>query len=570
MQEANPVIERMFHNRNIDKEGVQNILSWDLKDLPDMSSLNDLDKAAKRVILGIQKEEKIGIYGDYDVDGTTSCAFFYYFFKMLNVEVEMIQPNRLKEGYGLHCSSIDEAKKRGIAVLVTVDCGITNTDAAFYAREKGIDLIITDHHKDIAKEMPKAFAVVNPNRRDGDPDSSLGNLAGVGVAFALAWRIRQRLLEENKECPSLYPLLPFVAIGTVCDMVKLSSMNLKLVRHGLKELAKGDFPGLAVFLNEEDKKRDVISGEKLSFSIGPLINAKGRLDHPGRALKLLISKDHEEAYEHFSHLEICNKQRRTIQAQVFKEAKKQVLDYRDEPLVTCLPFAAHWHEGVIGIVAAKLVEEFNIPAVVFTETMQNKEILKASARTAGNMDLFSQLEKCSDLFIKFGGHKAAAGLSMPKENLPEFRRRFKENLLLLPSPLRTQSLKWDCEIFPSEITPQLMRCLESLGPFGSGNHRPIFLMRKMRLDSYDILKDVHIRWNFINRQYPKQFLRGISFNYLNQWGKKSPKDILQASRAGKLLDAVFTLEINRFRGNEYIQLQIKKIDVDSLITKYLQ
>ena len=570
MEEENPVVERIFKNRNIDNQGVRELLSWNLQDLPDMSSLSDLDKAAGRVMAAMEEGEKIGIYGDYDVDGTTACAFFHYFFKMLNVDVEMMQPNRLKEGYGLHRSSIDDALKKGIAVLITVDCGITNGDAAFYAKEKGIDLIITDHHKDVERNMPNAFAVVNPSRRDGPLDSPLRDLAGVGVAFALAWRIRHKLSEEKKQCPSLYSLLPFVAIGTVCDMVKLSPMNLKLVRHGLKELGKRNFPGLSAFLNEEDKKRETISGEKLSFFIGPLINAKGRLDHPERALRLLTCPDSTEAYGHYSHLEICNNQRKAIQAQVFKEAKEQVLDNWEEETVACLPFAPHWHEGVIGIVAAKLVEEFSIPAVVFTEAKEQKGILKASARTASNMDLFCELEKCSGLFTKFGGHKAAAGLSMPRENLPEFRRRFKEGLRVLPSSLRTQAIKWDCEISHFEITPNLLRRLEDFEPFGSGNPRPVFLMRKMKLKSYDILKDVHVRWSFANPQYPEQTLRGISFNYLNQWRRKSPQDIYALCQAGRSVDAVFTLEINRFRGNEYIQLQIKHMDVEGLPAQGLQ
>ena len=561
MQEENPVIKRIFKNRNIDSIGVKNLLSWDLHNLPDMTSLSDLDVAVKRIVQAIEKKERIGIFGDYDVDGTTACAFFHHFFKMIDIKIETMQPNRLKEGYGLHISSIDEALKKEIAVLITVDCGITNGDAALYAKKKGIDLIITDHHKDIESKMPDAFAVVNPNRRDSLEDSPLRDLAGVGVAFALAWRIREKLLPKKKECPSLYPLLPFVAIGTVCDMVKLSPMNLKLVRHGLKELKKGNFPGLAVFLNEEDKKREVISSDKLSFNIGPLINAKGRLDHPERALQLLTSQDSKEAFTHYAHLEIYNNERKAIQAEVFKEAKEQILNEKDTP-IACLPYASHWHEGVIGIVASKLVEEFRVPAVVFTETKEKKGILKASARTAGNMNLFSELKKCSDLFSKFGGHIAAAGLSMPKENLTEFRKRFTENLKKIPLHLRTQSLKWDCEISPTEITPSFLRRLECFEPFGSGNPRPVFLMRKMKLNSFDVLKDIHVRWNFANIKYPNHPLRGISFHYLNWWGRRSPQEIKKICLAGGTVEIVFTLEINRFRGNEYIQLHIKHIDTE--------
>ena len=558
------VFQRIFQARGKTDADIRELLSWDLKALPDLSDMEDLSSAAKRIIQGMDRGETIGVYGDYDADGTTSCALLFHFFQMLETEakVEFIQPSRFQEGYGLHKSSVNLALEKGITLLITVDCGITGFAAADYAHEKkGPDLIITDHHLEGEGGRPKALAVINPNRRDAPPDSPLCSLAGVGVAFALSVEIRRQLLEANRPCPSLYGLLPFVAIGTICDMVPLNSMNLKLVRHGLKQLGDCPFPGLLSFLTPEERKNGIHSSEKLAFGIGPLINAKGRLDHPERALKLLISSNAKDAYEHFSHLEICNRQRKEIQAQVFVEAKEQVLGGMNGPIIpsASIVFSPHWHEGVIGIVASKLVEEFKVPAIVFTHSGE-KGVLKASARTAGPLNIFEHLKSHSDLFIKFGGHKAAAGLSMSRDHLEEFRKRFTADLLTLPPSLRTTPDEYDCDIFHKEITPNLVRELERIGPFGQGHHLPVFRMRGAHLDSYDVFKGLHVRWNFSNPTNPRQRFRGISFNYLKKWGHPSPQDIYMAQESGEPLTAFFSLGINRFRGNEYIQLQVRKID----------
>ena len=216
----------------------------------------------------------------------------------------------------------------------------------------------------------------------------------------------------------------------------------------------------------------------------------------------------------------------------------------------------------IGIVAAKLVEEFQVPAVVFTQSRGDKNILKASARSTKNLDLFSELKKCSHLFCKFGGHRAAAGISMPMENLDEFKKVFLDNLAGIPLSERKEDIRWDCEIFHKEITPTLLRYLEHLEPFGPGNPRPVFLMRNMELASYRILKGIHVHWRFSDpsRSVP---LRGVSFNYLGRWGRMSPDNIRKASKEGNKLSGVFSLGINRYRGNEFMQLEVKDIYVGS-------
>ncbi len=565
MQKIHPVIQRLFEKKGFNQDSINNFLSWDLKNIPLLTSLKDLEKASIRLIEAIDKNEKIGVYGDYDVDGTTSCALLYHFFKMIGVETDLVQPSRFIEGYGLHLSSIDEALEKNLKVLITVDCGISNNEAADYALEKGLDLIITDHHKDARESMPNAFAVINPNRRDENASSELKTLAGVAVAFALAVQIRNDLMKRGQKIESLYSLLQFVAIGTICDLAQLSIVNLKLVRHGLKQIKDTQYPGLRAFFTAEELNSKTIPSEKLAFHVGPLINSKGRLDHPEIALQLLIASTAEKARQCYDQLVICNQERKFIQNEVSKEARDQVLKERknlgfnQEHLVSIV-YQPHWHEGVIGIVASKLVDTFKVPAIIFTDS-EHQGIIKASCRSAGTLDIFSLLKKNEHLFIKFGGHKAAAGLSMKKENLRVFIDNMNQLLKNIPAIERTRTEFYDLEIEADEINPQLMRELELLEPFGMGNEKPIFKIKGVHLDSFDVLKEAHVKWNFSKN---KTKLKGISFNYVGKYEAISPEEIFSTQNLKREdLSVYFTLGLNRFNGNESIQLMIDRLDFGS-------
>ena len=547
-----PIVEKIFQSRGLDQFQIDQFFSLNLQELPPLfDSLLDSGKAAQRILQAIHQGESIGIYGDYDVDGSTSCALFYHFFKIQEVFVRLYQPSRFTEGYGLHLSSIDRALEDQVSLLITVDCGITSGEASAYAQKKGLDLIITDHHQDAAPEMPPAFAVINPNRRDETCDPQLRTLAGVGVAFALCLRVRELLIKSGQNCPSLYPLLPFVALGTICDMVELGPLNLKLVRHGLRALKHTHYEGLKQLFSHQERKKNIIASEYLSFQVGPLINSKGRLDHPQKALELLTTDDPNSAFELLNHLKICNKKRRSIQAQIFEQAKEQVLSqmYGQEILINIV-YAPDWHEGVIGIVASKLVETFKVPAIVFCQS-QEKEILKGSARSAGHFNIHEGLSQCSDLFIKFGGHRAAAGLSIPKENLEPLKARLQHLMSAIPAIERREQDHFDLPLSLDDISPELATQLELLEPFGRGNPRPIFEMEDALLDSFQILKDVHVRWTFRSSRRPKTF-QGISFFFIGRWGALSPQELM----AKENLTVQFSLGFNEFRGNKFIQLQV--------------
>jgi single-stranded-DNA-specific exonuclease len=552
----NPVLLKLFHKRGLGNIDIEEMLSWNLKDLPDLTEMIDLKKASQRILKAISEQEIIGVYGDYDVDGTTSCALLWHFFHMLGVDIEVFQPSRFIEGYGVHDSSIDVALEKNVKVLITVDCGITSLATALYAKDK-IDLIITDHHKDAAPNIPEAFAVINPSRRDEPENSPLKALAGVGVAFALALQIKNDLAKMGKEIPSIYPLLQFVAIGTISDVARMTPLNLRLTRHGLKQIPNTLYPGIKAFFQPEDLKVSMISSEKIAFHVGPHINSKGRLDHPDRALRLLISQNEAECKEHYRHLEIANRDRRMIQAGVFDEAKKDVIGSMtsEENLINIL-YRPDWHEGVIGIVASKLVETFDVPAIVFTDA-EEEGVIKASCRTAGELSIFDLLNQCSDLFIKFGGHKAAAGLSMKKDHLPEFKQRMNQFIKSIPNSLRTKINSFDIEIEMEEINAHLLKDLEKLEPFGPGNERPVFRMKNSMIQSYRIMKDAHVRWTFSGSK-SKSLLQGVSFNYIGKWNELNPEEIFSLqTKAG--LTVQFVLGVNRFNGNETIQLMVDKV-----------
>lgn len=556
-QELHAVLVRLFKKRGLTPSDLDSMLSWNLKDIPPLTDMIDLKKASERLVSAMENGEKIGVYGDYDVDGTTSCALLWHFFSMAGIEIEVFQPSRFVEGYGVHPSSIEAALEKGVKVLITVDCGISNIATADYANEKGVDLIITDHHKDAAPHIPRAYAVVNPNRRD-EKDSELKTLAGVGVAFALALQIKNDLAARGVDIPTLYPLLQFVAIGTISDLARMSPLNLRLTRHGLKQIPTSQYPGVRAFFSPEELKGITVSSERIAFHVGPHINSKGRLDHPDRALRLLISGDARESLEHFTHLEVANRDRRVIQKEVFDEAKADVIKgLSGSELLINIMYRPHWHEGVIGIVASKLVETFEVPAVVFTNA-EEEGVIKASCRTAGDLNMFDLLDQCKDLFIKFGGHKAAAGLSMKKENLPAFKERMMNLLKAIPASLRTKTQAYDIEVGIEEINANLVKDLDRLEPWGPGHERPVFRMKNAQIQSFKIMKDAHVRWTFMGTGGKKVMLQGISFNYLGKWNEMTPEELFALQqKAG--LTVQFTLGVNKFNGNETIQLMVDRV-----------
>ncbi|MBF0299436.1 MAG: single-stranded-DNA-specific exonuclease RecJ [Oligoflexia bacterium] len=578
----NPIILKILQKRYPGSEQQNEFLSWNLNELPDLLSLKDLEVASRRIVQAIKNNEKIGIYGDYDVDGTTATAILFHFFKLLNFDknITCFQSSRFEDGYGLHPKGIYDCKKQGISLLITVDCGISAVEAAEVACNEGVDLIITDHHEDSLESkdpLPKALAVVNPNRRDEICHDHLGDLAGVGVAFVLCWKIKKDLETlELMTIPSIYQLLPFVAVGTLCDMAQLNSINLKLIRHGLKELKKCNFPGLTVFFTSEEIKKDFISSEKITFDIGPMINSIGRMDSSEIALSLLTSSDRRIAQTHYLQLEESNFKRKSIQSQVFNEAKESILKKisSNKDFKIAVLYNPSWHEGVIGIVASKLVEYFKTPAIVLTKVSsklnnnnnEDGEILKASARSAGRLSIYELLSKCDDLLLKYGGHAGAAGFSIERKKLPLLEQRLNTLLQDIPLLERTENTSYDIDVSFDDVDTNLLDDQELLSPFGEGNPVPIFRMNNAILSSFQIIKDTHVRWKFASKNNKdnkdnnsrNRFLNGISFNYIGRWQALTPIEIFKYQEK-EGITVEFILRRNCFNRQQFLQLIVERI-----------
>jgi len=553
-----PILGQVLHKRGLtQKAQLEEFFSWDLKSIPSFSKLKDVSIAAKRIAKAVLNDEKIAAFGDYDADGTTSLALLWHFFKLLNIEIDLLQPSRFVEGYGLHISSVDKAQELGAKLLISVDCGITAHETANYAREKNLDLIITDHHLDSGTGLPEAFAVVNPNRQDEDANSPFAALAGVGVAFFLCTQVRTELILQGIDVPSLYPLLQFVAIGTICDLAPLNSLNLKLCRHGLHAMPKTTFWGIRAFLAPEEREEASVPGDKIGFYIGPMINSKGRLEHPEEALRLLTAQDEETAREYHTRLEIANNERKFVQNQIYGEAKEDILNsIEGGKLDIAIAYAPHWHEGVIGIVASKLVDNFKVPALVFTQS-QEEGILKSSARSVGELNLYELLHNCQEYFLKFGGHEKAAGLSLKEENFASFKQKIQAEIQKIPLQLRMPNSYYDLELSPEQINVELAQQLSIMGPFGPHNEKPVFHLKDFQIESFKLMKDIHVRWFFSSKKNPQIKLQAVSFNFVGKWGVPHPQEIFRMQDEVNL-KAEFFLDINKFNGKSFLQLQVQK------------
>ncbi len=546
------------------EEEIHNFFNGSLSVLPSFYEMKDMPKAAEFLAGAILEKKQIGIYGDYDVDGTTSCALLIHFLKLCegNENIHALQPSRFKEGYGLHESSIDDAIAKGIEILITVDCGITAVSPAAYAKEKNLTLIITDHHQDIAPTLPDAFAVINPNRRD-DGHPQLGAIAGVGVAFALSVCIRQELMKRGKTIPSLYPLLAFVGLGSLADLAKLNFVNRLLVGHGLRAMEKTPYPGVRLLYETYGPStKEYIKSDMVGFGIGPLINAKGRMEHPESALKLLTSHDEVECQNLLQELQIINQQRKDKQKQMAEEAIKIVERETNsgEHSHSIVVYRSDWHEGVIGIVASKLVDHFAKPALVFAKDAHTQGLIKGSARAPKGFNIFQYLELIKPLFHKFGGHSAAAGMTLPEDSLLDLKVQLNQVIEKdFPTGVPSLLVDPDLEIQFEDITFEFFMALQTLEPFGNGNPAPIFKIKDIVLEDFTILRGGHLQWMLGNGKtgFGKRAIKGISFFYLSRPGKMGPQQLLDLQNKQKIkLNVIAKISENIYREKRSLQLEV--------------
>jgi single-stranded-DNA-specific exonuclease len=444
-----------------------------IESLYDPFLMDGMEVATTRVIKALTENQPICIYGDYDVDGTCSTALLYMFLKELGANVEYYIPKRLTEGYGLSQSGIDYVKSRNVSLLISVDCGITAVEETNYANELGIDLIICDHHQP-KEQIPEAFAVLDPLKPNCNYPFKY--LSGAGVAFKLAQGVSERI--GKRELPMQY--LDLVALAGAADIVPLVDENRVLVKEGLNLINNNPRPGIGALIDISNLSPGNLSSGQIVFTIAPRINAAGRLGDAERAVELFVTKDKNKAKEFANILESENYQRRKIDENTLGEALNIIENSLD--LDVEIPIVLHqesWHPGVIGIVASRLVEKYYRPTVMLTTV---DGVAKGSARSIANFNIYEALEKCQDVLIHFGGHKAAAGLAVEIDKLEEFKQKFSQVVKeSMSSEDFSPEIKIDSQLKFSEITPKFLRIIDQFAPFGPGNMRPVFLSEDVEI-----------------------------------------------------------------------------------------
>jgi single-stranded-DNA-specific exonuclease len=538
-----PTVARLLCLRGLrDAEAASRFLSPSMEHLHDPFRLADMRPAVERLERAIANKERIAIHGDYDVDGITSTVILRRALEMLGGEVVHFIPERLRDGYGLQPAAIERLHAEGVHLIVSVDCGIRATEATLRARALGVDLIITDHHEPEGT-LPPALAVINPKRHDCTyPDK---NLAGVGVAL----KVVQALCARAGKDRWLPAFVKIAAIGTLADVVPLVGENRVIAKLGLQSLSRGRHTvGLRALLEASGLTGKTIDSYQVGFILAPRVNAAGRMSTPDIATRLLLATDEgslEEARGLAEQLNAENLKRQTEEAELVAQAKKAI---ETDPAIgahnVLVVGGEGWHRGVIGIVASKLVDAFCKPAIVLSV---DGGIAHGSCRSIPAFDMLDGLERCSEFFLRFGGHRQAAGLTMDAANIPAFRARINAHAdeVLEPDHLRPR-LRIDGTLNLRNITPDLVEGLNAMAPFGLANPRPVFHAMPVEIvDGPRPLKDRHLKMTF--RQDGRSF-RAIA------WRAAERAAFLTEHRAG--VNLAFSLDQNEFQGETYLELTV--------------
>jgi single-stranded-DNA-specific exonuclease len=544
------ITAQMLWRRGIKtKTAAQVFFKPTIEDLHDPFLMKDMDRAVNRLIQAIDQQQNVIIYGDYDVDGTTSVAMMYSFLKDYIDNLSYYIPDRYDEGYGLSKKAIDIASEKKVDLIITLDCGIRAIENIALGKDNGIDFIVCDHHTP-GEKLPDAI-VLDPKRTDCDYPYK--ELCGCGVGFKLLSGVteRKKLAKEN-----LFNYLDYVAIAIGADIVPVTGENRTLCSAGLQQLNKGPRLGIAKLL-ELAKRPIPLTLTDVVFVIAPRINAAGRMLHAKEAVELLITADHTLANELAETINDANNDRKTTDENVKKEALA-LLESEDahKEMSTNVVFGKGWHKGVIGIVASRIIEKYYRPTVVFSQAKEG-ELLTASARSAGNVNIYEALSNCKELFEKFGGHAHAAGLSIKEENYTAFKTKFDQEVrkLIQEETLIPQE-KIECEIRFNEIfkpgdskfgEPNFKKILNKFEPHGPGNMKPVFVSNNVFIESFKVLKEVHLKFSLKQLDAPFS-IEAICFNR---------PDLIELAQGGSPVQIAYTIETNEWRDQKKIQLNVK-------------
>lgn len=534
---ATLLVQRGIHNF----QEAHSFFRPSLDQLHDPFLMKDMLQAVARIETAIENEENILIYGDYDVDGTTSVALVSSFLKSYYPNIATYIPDRYSEGYGVSKTGIDFAEDNGFTLIIALDCGIKAIDKVAYATEKGIDFIICDHHRP-GDELPKAVAVLDPKRVDCEYPYK--ELCGCGVGFKLVQALAQR---QGQTLDDLLLYLDLVATAIGADIVPITGENRVLAYYGLKVINSNHRPGFKAII--DTIKKETLTITDVVFIIAPRINAAGRMKHGNHAVELLVESDLEQAQTIASEIEQFNAARKEADQEITEAALEQIKKKGEEERKTTVVYDPNWHKGVIGIVASRLTETYYRPTLVFTKSGDK---LAASARSVRGFDVYQALEACSEHIEQFGGHKYAAGLTMEENQFVAFKQAFEQVVSETIDPkLLTPEIKVDSEIELKDITPKFYRILKQFAPFGPGNMSPVFMATQLQDTGYGkcVGEDKsHLRLTI--KQQGRSSLTAIGF------GLGEKKEIACNDQRFK---AVFSIDENHWQGNVSLQLKLKDI-----------
>ena len=535
---VNKLIATILSNRGIiEKEDINVFLNPSRNDFHDPYNMPDMEIAVERIIKAKENNEKVIIYGDYDVDGITSITVLKSFLQDIGIEADSYIPNRLTEGYGLNIPAVEEIAKKGYNLMITVDCGISCIEEVKRANELGLETIITDHHE-VGDILPNAIAVVDCKRKDNKYQCR--DLAGVGVAFKLAQALSIKLGLDEKE---YLKYLDIVCLGTISDIVPLVDENRVISKLGLMLVNRTNNIGLRGILNASGYKN--IDSTAVSFGVAPRLNACGRMGHADEALKLFLSKNISEVQELTNLLNEYNKIRQDTERKIYEDAILQIENKNLDKDKVIIVSGDNWHHGVIGIVSSKITEMYFKPSVLLS--LEDKT-LKGSGRSIPGFDLYDTLTKCQDELEKFGGHSMAVGLSLKEENIGKFKEKIEQIAEEQHIEEINPVIKIDAKINLNEITKEMVESLKTLEPFGEANKMPIFLFKNLTIDSIRSLSEgKHLK---LTLKDSSVIVNAIGFNM---------GSLVDDYRIGDKIDVVGTLEINSFNGLDSIQINLKDV-----------
>ncbi|WP_104735174.1 single-stranded-DNA-specific exonuclease RecJ [Hanstruepera ponticola] len=544
--QVDEIVTTLLLQRGIETyEDAKTFFRPSLNDLHDPFLMQDMNKAVKRIETAIAEGENILVYGDYDVDGTTSVALMSSYLKTKTENVATYIPDRYDEGYGVSFKGIDFAEDNGFSLIVALDCGVKAVDKVSYAKEKGIDFIICDHHRP-GNNLPNAIAVLDPKREDCEYPYK--ELCGCGVGFKL---IQALASKQGQTVEDLAEYLDLVATAIGADIVPITGENRALAYFGLQVINTNPRPGIKAIIAEVKKEELTITD--VVFIVAPRINAAGRMKHGNHAVTLLTETDFNQAVEYAVEIDTFNTDRRETDKRITEEALKQIEEQKEQERFTTVVYHETWHKGVIGIVASRLIETYYRPTLVFTKSGDK---LAASARSVSGFDVYNALEACSEHIEQFGGHKYAAGLTLKEENYEAFKQAFEDVVSeTIDTKLLTPEIKVDLNINLYQVDDKLLRIIKQFAPFGPGNMTPVFMSENLCDTGYGKCvgeDESHLRLTVMSPRAESRGQKIIAIGF----GLGFKYDLISDRKPFK---AVYTIDENHWNGKTTLQLKLRDI-----------